>query len=456
MLITKKVMVELRGSNIKYYESLGYEIPRHIDKRGRLTIPKGTKILVKVCDLPKSSIAIVEYKYDCEHNNEIITGRYCDYIKCVKDDGKIYCKSCSMKLFGKKKRLKTMLKDGKSFEQWCINNNRLDLLARWDEEKNGCKPSEVLYGTRDEYWFKCDKHPEHHNEKKSLNAITSGYGSDSCIQCNSIMQYCIDNNCVNELNLKKNYDLGLNLWSISYGSHSIKIWFLCDNEETPYHNDFDGYEMTPNDFINNHRCPYCSNLKVHPKDSLAQYVIDNFGLDFLNKIWNWDKNNKLGIDPWKIKPNSGIEVWWNCPDGKHEPFLRDCSHSKHCDFRCHKCYYDNIKGENHPKWNPDLTDEDRQIGRKYPGYTRFRKDVMKRDCYTCQITGKRGGNLVVHHLNSYNWDKENRTNPDNGITLCEEIHRLFHSIYGYKNCTEEQFNDFLIKIELGEIDISNI
>ena len=29
--------------------------------------------------------------------------------------------------------------------------------------------------------------------------------------------------------------------------------------------------------------------------------------------------------------------WWNCPDGKHEPFKRSCNQSYHLDFRCPEC-----------------------------------------------------------------------------------------------------------------------
>lgn len=52
--------------------------------------------------------------------------------------------------------------------------------------------------------------------------------------------------------------------------------------------------------------------------------------------------------------------------------------------------------------------------------------------------------------------KKKRTDVDNGITICRAIHYLFHNIYGRHNNTKEQFEEFLMKIELGEIDISHI
>ena len=79
-------------------------------------------------------------------------------------------------------------------------------------------------------------------------------------------------------------------------------------------------------------------------------------------------------------------------------------------------------GENNPSWNKDLSDEDRIHKRISEELKKWKNTVLERDNYTCQITGKRGGNLNVHHLNSYHWDKENRTNTDNGITLSKGIH----------------------------------
>lgn len=108
------------------------------------------------------------------------------------------------------------------------------------------------------------------------------------------------------------------------------------------------------------------------------------------------------------------------------------------------------KGEDNPNYNPNLTDEEREIKRNYLGYREFVKSVFERDKYTCQLSGQIGRKLVVHHLNSYHWDKEHRTDLDNGITITEEIHKLFHKIYGKKNNTKEQFEKFKIRYQNGE------
>jgi 5-methylcytosine-specific restriction endonuclease McrA len=80
--------------------------------------------------------------------------------------------------------------------------------------------------------------------------------------------------------------------------------------------------------------------------------------------------------------------------------------------------------------------------------TYWRNDVYKRDNYTCQICGLRGGKLNAHHLDGYHWCKERRFDIDNGVTLCKDCHDEFHQTYGRKNNTEEQFNKFVKSIQI--------
>lgn len=104
-----------------------------------------------------------------------------------------------------------------------------------------------------------------------------------------------------------------------------------------------------------------------------------------------------------------------------------------------------VTRENNPMWNPELSDEERNQSRKILENDIWRKEVFERDDYTCQICkDSRGGKLVAHHLNGYHWDKDNRFNVDNGITICESHHKEFHCEYGYGNNTKEQFEEYLM------------
>lgn len=124
-------------------------------------------------------------------------------------------------------------------------------------------------------------------------------------------------------------------------------------------------------------------------------------------------------------------------------YLINRSKNLFCSLSCkHSWMSKNNRGEKSPTWNPLLTDEERERGRKYPEYYDFIKSVMERDSYSCDICGfhsKWGDGLNVHHMNGYNWDIDNRTNVKNGITLCKGCHTDFHKSFGYGNNTEEQY-----------------
>lgn len=73
----------------------------------------------------------------------------------------------------------------------------------------------------------------------------------------------------------------------------------------------------------------------------------------------------------------------------------------------------------------------------------WKKACLERDNFTCQKSGERGGKLNVHHINNFAEFPELRTSIENGITLRREAHIDFHNIYGRKNNTREQLEEFI-------------
>ena len=112
---------------------------------------------------------------------------------------------------------------------------------------------------------------------------------------------------------------------------------------------------------------------------------------------------------------------------------------------CGKWQSENRRGENHPNWNPNLTDKERITKRNYEEYNNCVRKVLKRDNYTCRKCGdKRGGNLNAHHIRNYSEHSNLRTSVENGITLCEDCHKEFHIKFGYKNNNEKQIEEFML------------
>lgn len=103
-------------------------------------------------------------------------------------------------------------------------------------------------------------------------------------------------------------------------------------------------------------------------------------------------------------------------------------------------------GKNSPRWNANLTDEEREANNNRHSdmdYIRFIKKVMLRDNYTCVICNKKSGDKNVHHLNGWNWDIENRLNEENAVTLCYKCHNDFHKAFGNGNNTKSQFEEYI-------------
>lgn len=209
--------------------------------------------------------------------------------------------------------------------------------------------------------------------------------------------------------------------------------------------------------VKHHYCSYeCS------KKGFSTYYS---GVNSLNNGKKLDEKIKRKISITKIKSNlvgarnknyrrklincdmcgKGIEI---------KPYRLKETSRHYCSKECQGEHYKTLfKGINNPSYNPDKTDEERIIERKHPEYYQWRTAVYKRDNWTCQITNVKGNNIVAHHLNSYNLDKKHRTDVENGITISERIHTLFHKEYGYGNNTKEQFEEFKQRYYNNEFNI---
>lgn len=139
-ILEKEILVKVGTVNTKYYEKLGYEIPRYKNEVGKLVVKKGTKILVKVEDLSEGSN--VKVTKICDECGKVINNQGYDHIiKSRKNsDGKDRCNICGRKQASITRKSNTPYK--KSLEYYAKNNKKEYLLDEFSN-KNNKKPHEI-------------------------------------------------------------------------------------------------------------------------------------------------------------------------------------------------------------------------------------------------------------------------------------------------------------------------
>lgn len=88
------------------------------------------------------------------------------------------------------------------------------------------------------------------------------------------------------------------------------------------------------------------------------------------------------------------------------------------------------RGKNHPLWKGGVTPVNQKI-RESIEMVNWRRAVFKRDNFTCQMCGKRGGKLQADHIKPFVHYRHLRTELSNGRTLCVDCHKKTDT-YGYR------------------------
>lgn len=205
-----------------------------------------------------------------------------------------------------------------SFGTWCEQHARIDLLKRWDYEKNaGADPYHISRRTGKSYWFKCPRgiHP---SELKNICNLVKQYGTSLCKQCRSIGQWGIDN--IDKDFIKKYWSdkNTVGPFQIEYMSPR-KIWIKC--QEKDYHPD---YDISCVNFYHGERCPYCAKKRIIKEDSL--------GFKYPQSFDYWVEKKTT---PYDYFPSSNKSVYWKCDI--HGAYRRKIDDMVESGFRCPKC-----------------------------------------------------------------------------------------------------------------------
>lgn len=323
----------------------------------------------------------------------------------------------------------------KTFYDWGIENNRQDLLERFDAEMNKCTTKDVSCKANKKYYFKCAR-GLHDSEAFYICRLTdSKHALAACSKCKSVAQIIIDKFGEDYLWEKWSDKNDTSPWNVA-GNAKIEILLQCDKK------DYHIYRQYPQNFINGCGCSYCDSKKIRPYDSLGVLYPQ------VIELWS-DKNEK---SPYDFSPHSNKSAWFKCPNHKHEDFYRTITSEVECNFRCYECVKDsmsvNKRGENNRFWKGGINGINDNV-RHHREYKSWRTLVYERDNYTCQCCGKIGGCLNSHHIYPFADYEELRFCVDNGITLCKDCHDStkdgsFHNLYGTHNNIPEQLREYIL------------
>lgn len=310
-------------------------------------------------------------------------------------------------------------------------------IKQWFRERNSELLNEVT-GVKDKVTFKC-----------SVCGDISSYCS--LHQLRSVNPECKCRICNNKT--KRQEDL--------------EAWFLANGSKllSPY---------IKNNLPLKYLCRKCGGFETRTYSHLLTDSKENPEISFVCKKCTWHRfSEKYRTPVEKVKEyfsSRGSElIEWNGYFGSVKFRCKKCDKvEEYCNYSqirknrelwCKDCWRDFYTGATNPRYNHEITQEERESRRKLPGYLAWIKEVYRRYGYSCFISKKDKRSRDAHHL--FNWRdyKDFRFCFWNGVLLSEEYHKRFHAQFGYGQNTLFQFKEFYSNLtgkEFYPVENSNL
>lgn len=389
MILETFVWINLSGSNISYYENLGYEIPRTLNKKGKLTIQKDNKLMVKINDLPpRSDVKITKI---CDYCGlEVGNQRYKDIImNRSKTNGRDCCNDCKHI-----KRIDTynlqLIPTGESLAE-----RFPEIATEWSISLNGCSPSSVRAYSHMMAWWTCLNDTTHIYEAAINNRTNVG---SNCPYCSG------------------------------YKANESNCLFTTFPEiANEWHPTLNG-ELTPKDVVAGSNALFWWQCSINSKHSWKTSVNNRTGFNSTgcpkcaNENHRGANNNK-----WK----GGVTALNQYLRSQTFDWVAECLKQSN-----YKCY---ISGVNYGL----------EVHHIKP-FHEIRDEIIKELDFPIYQTI---GEYTQDQLNNFSDAIKERHGADDGIVLNKFIHDLFHSIYGLglnKKIGIEDIDEFKVDYLLGK------
>ena len=288
-------------------------------------------------------------------------------------------------------------------------------------------------------------------------------GKDGCVDCarsKSGSSQRLDFNIIFELFKSKNLIILFD--KFDYKSINTKLKFRCKT-----HNNIEQYISYQNLLKSEYPCKICRHNVINNKISKSFLDLKKYFI-------------KRGLNPiFSEKDFGGCNKKMEFTCNKHPNTIQEISYNSLSVTKngCKLCF--DKTGRNSHAWKGGITPLVRNMRSKLKEWS---LNKLKESKYTCALSNNIGGKLVVHHIKNFHTILEevlltldlkiyhdiSNYSPDEllqiknklvelhknceYVVLCENLHKLFHKLYGKKNNTIEQFLEFKKRYENCEFD----
>lgn len=393
MMLTKTVKVKLVARNIGHFEKLGYKIPRVKDSQYRMVVPKNTEIEVKVDHLNQGSNFLVEVK--CDYCDNLLTMKYKEWLKhrnnsSIKKDSCVKCR-----------KYKTM--ESNVLKYGVTSVAKLDLLREKASKSQRLSVNKVRSLFSDRGYITLFKDEDYKNNRSKLkyrcpkhldqiqtidyHSLSKGSGCRQCgYEISASKTRTNQKQVFNDLMKEQLFPLRNEI----YKSNQTPILYVC-----PKHSEYT-QTIRYSNFKNGDRCRYCG---IEAKSGSNSY--------------NW----KGGITPIQLYLRGKILSW-------KADSIKACGSKcvitqKKFDDVHHLYSFHLIVSEAFQKL-------DFEIKEKVEDFTQEELNALSKTC------------LELHYKYPL------------GVCVSNDIHILFHTVYGYGNNTPDQFEEFKVRYNSGE------
>ncbi|MDO4312499.1 MAG: zinc-ribbon domain-containing protein [Eubacteriales bacterium] len=188
-----------------------------------------------------------------------------------------------------------------SLYDFCIENNKSDLLQQWDGMANGeMTPKTITYGSGRKAWWRCERG---HTWQAVINSRSNGCG---CPVCAGKVALDGENDLKTEMSeLAKQWhpvkNMPLTPSQITKGSHRL-IWWRCEKGHE--------WRASVKSRAEGSGCPICAGRKLLVGENDLVTVCPDLATQ-----WHSEKNGTL--KPEMVLATTARRVWWRCDKG-HE------------------------------------------------------------------------------------------------------------------------------------------